>query len=214
MPRIRNSCPPGIICITPSVIAIICVIITLFLLFYVFIIQKQHTEIPLSMQTKYLEKAMEKQEQQQQQQEQQQQPPSVQVKVGDSRYSRAPKPTRDWLNSSVDLDGSIYAVPRIATQGLPEVYQSMGIVKTDSGELLPLYGRRIASRSDRFNYYTRSDTNNPLPLPITYKKRDCQDDVGCDELFDGDQVTIIPTKQNGSVTVYRFNGPTYIPGLI
>ena len=213
MPRIRNSCPPGIICITPSVIAIICVIITFFLLFYVFVIQKQHTEIPLSMQTKYLEKAMEKHELQQQQQQQQQQP-SVQVKVGDSRYSRAPKPTRDWLNSSIDLDGSIYAVPRIATQGLPEAYQSMGIVKTESGELLPLYGRRIASRSDRFNYYTRTDTNNPLPLPITYKKRDCQDNVGCDELFDGDQVTIIPTKQNGSVTVYRFNGPTYIPGLI
>ena len=213
MPRIRNSCPPGIICITPSVIAIICVIITFFLLFYVFVIQKQHTEIPLSMQTKYLEKAMEKHELQQQQQQEQQQP-SVQVKVGDSRYSRAPKPTRDWLNSSIDLDGSIYAVPRIATQGLPEAYQSMGIVKTESGELLPLYGRRIASRSDRFNYYTRTDTNNPLPLPITYKKRDCQDNVGCDELFDGDQVTIIPTKQNGSVTVYRFNGPTYIPGLI
>lgn len=212
MPRIRNICPPGIICITPSVISIICVIITLFVLFYVFVIQKQHTEIPLSMQTKYLEKAMEKQQQQQ---------PSVQVKVvennssqGDSRYSRAPKPLRDWLSPNIDLDGSIYAVPRIATQGLPEAYQSMGIVKTDSGELLPLYGRRIASRSDRFNYYTRTDTNNPLPLPITYKRRDCQDDVGCEELFDGDQVTIIPTKQNGSVTVYRFNGPTYIPGLI
>jgi hypothetical protein len=176
----------------------------MFLLFYIFVIQKQHTEIPLSLQTKLLEKAMSNTKE----------PESVQVNVGDSRYSRAPKPLRDWLSPNIDLDGSIYAVPRIATQGLPEAYQSMGIVKTESGELLPLYGRRIASRSDRFNYYTRTDTNNPLPLPITYKRRDCQDDVGCEELFDNDQVTIIPTKQNGSVTVYRFNGPTYIPGLI
>lgn len=201
MRRIRNSYPPGLM---PSIIAIICVVIILFLLFYIFVIQKQHTEIPLSIQTKLLEKAMTNTKE----------PESVQVNVGDSRYSRAPKPLRDWLSPNIDLDGSIYAVPRIATQGLPEAYQSMGIVKTDSGELLPLYGRRIASRSDRFNYYTRTDTNNPLPLPITYKRRDCQDDVGCEELFDNDQVTIIPTKQNGSVTVYRFNGPTYIPGLI
>ena len=201
MRRIRNSYPPGLI---PSLIAIICVIIIMFLLFYIFVIQKQHTEIPLSLQTKLLEKAMSNTKE----------PEAVQINVGDSRYSRAPKPLRDWLSPNVDLDGSIYAVPRIATQGLPEAYQSMGIVKTESGELLPLYGRRIASRSDRFNYYTRTDTNNPLPLPITYKRRDCQDDVGCEELFDNEQVTIIPTKQNGSVTVYRFNGPTYIPGLI
>jgi hypothetical protein len=118
------------------------------------------------------------------------------------------------MSPGVDLEGSIYSVPQIATRGLPETYQSMGIVHTASGELLPLFGRRVASRSDRFNYYTRTDTNNPIPLPINYKKRNCQDDVGCDELFDGDEVDIAPTNQKGRVTVYRFNGPTYIPGLI
>jgi len=208
MPRgIKSSCPPGILCISPNVIAIICVIITSLTLFYVFMYQKkEHTHIPLDVQSKYLEKAMARTELQ----------PSTTVVVekGDDRYSRAPKPLRDWMSPGVDLDGSIYAVPRIATRGLPEAYQSMGIVTTESGELLPLYGRRLASRSDRFNYYTRSDTNNPIPLPINYKRRDCQDDVGCEELFDGDQVNIIPTKQQGKVTVYRFNGPTYIPGLI
>ena len=201
MRRIRNSYPPGLI---PSIIAIICVTIILFLLFYIFVIQKQHTEIPLSVQTKLLEKAMSNTKE----------PEAVQVNVGDSRYSRAPKPLRDWLSPNVDLDGSIYAVPRIATQGLPEAYQSMGIVTTSTGELLPLYGRRLASRSDRFNYYTRTDTNNPIPLPIRHKRRDCQDDVGCEELFDGENIEIVPTRQHGNVTIYRFNGPTYIPGLI
>jgi hypothetical protein len=207
--RSRNVCPPGILCISPNVIAVICVIITSLTLFYVFIYKKEtHTKIPLEMQANYLEKAMKNQEVPT--------PPitNVIVEKGDDRYTRAPKPLRDWTSPGVDLDGSIYAVPRIATRGLPETYQSMGIVRTESGELLPLFGRRVASRSDRFNYYTRTDTNNPIPLPINYKRRDCQDDVGCDELFDGDEVNIAPTNQKGRVTVYRFNGPTYIPGLI
>lgn len=208
--RIKNICPPGILCITPNVIAVICVIITSLTLFYVFVYKKDtHTKIPLEMQAKYLEKAMKERETNNA-------PPitNVIVEKGDDRYTRAPKPLRDWISPGVDLDGSIYSVPRVATRGLPETYQSMGIVRTESGELLPLFGRRVASRSDRFNYYTRTDTNNPIPLPINYKKRDCQDDVGCDELFDGDEIGIAPTNQKAQVTVYRFNGPTYIPGLI
>jgi len=132
----------------------------------------------------------------------------VQVNVsrgGDDRYSVAPQPARNWLGGGI---------PTIATQGYPESYQSMGVVKTSSGELLPLYGRRVASRSDRFNYYTRTDTNNPIPLPVAHKRRDCQDDVGCEELFDGEHIEIIPTKQSGAVTIYRFNGPTYIPNVL
>ena len=208
--RIKSVCPPGILCITPNVIAVICVIITSLTLFYVFVYKKDtHTKIPLEMQAKYLEKAMKERETNNA-------PPitNVIVEKGDDRYTRAPKPLRDWISPGVDLDGSIYSVPRMATRGLPETYQSMGIVRTESGELLPLFGRRVASRSDRFNYYTRTDTNNPIPLPINYKRRDCQDDVGCDELFDGDEIDIAPTNQKAKVTVYRFNGPTYIPGLI
>ena len=90
----------------------------------------------------------------------------------------------------------------------------MGLLKTGDGQLLPLFGRRVASRSDRFNYYTRTDTNNPVPLPIHYKRRDCQDDVGCDELMSGEEIKIIPTGQTAQATLYRFDGPTYVPGLI
>jgi len=205
MPR-RDICPPGVLCITPSLIILVAVIlIGVSALIYVMNMQIQQ---PRQMQQPKLEI---------------QQPVSINVeRGGDDRYTRAPKPLRNWL-SPVDLDGGVVgsmpvfnsgSVPVIATRGLPEAYQSMGIVTTPSGELLPLYGRRVASRSDRFNYYTRTDTNNPIPLPINHKRRDCQDDVGCEELFDGEYVEIIPTKQKGTVTIYRFNGPTYIPGMI
>jgi len=207
MPR-RDICPPGVLCITPSLIILVAVIlIGVSALIYVMNIPRP---IQLSMPAQQI-------------QEQPRQPISINVeRGGDDRYTRAPKPLRNWL-SPVDLDGGVVgsvpifnsgSVPVIATRGLPEAYQSMGIVTTSSGELLPLYGRRLASRSDRFNYYTRTDTNNPIPLPINHKRRDCQDDVGCEELFDGEGVEIIPTKQKGTVTIYRFNGPTYIPGMI
>lgn len=102
----------------------------------------------------------------------------------------------------------------IRTQGLPEAYQQMGVLKGSDGKLLPLYGRRVASRSDRFNYYTRTDTYNPIQLPISYKRKDCQDPVGCQELFDGDTITMLPTGETATATLYRFDGPLYVPSIL
>lgn len=132
---------------------------------------------------------------------------------GDDRYMRAPKPERDWMASpdmSV-LRASKYNLPSIPTRGIPETYQQMGVLRVDDGSVLPLYGRPTASRSDRFQYYSRTDTYNPVQLPIRYNNRDCVDDVGCNELFNGDTVSLMPSGQRGEVTLYRLSGPTYLP---
>jgi len=139
---------------------------------------------------------------------------------GDHRYTRSPEPQRFWNNGPeipprgalIPADGG--RLINIPTQGFPESYQPMGLLKQSDGKLLPLYGRRVASRSDRFNYYTRTDTYNPVPLPIQYKRKDCQDPVGCQELFDGDTVRIIPTGEDVTATLYRFDGPLYVPGIL
>ena len=164
-------------------------------------------------------------QQQAQLQMQQQRPsPPIEISVnatgGDDRYTRAPRPQRWWNNGPefpprgglLPPDGG--RLINVPTQGLPESYQSVGLLKTNDGKLLPLYGRRVASRSDRFNYYTRTDTYNPVPLPINYKRRDCQDSVGCDELFNGDEVTVSPLGSTATATLYQFDGPTYIPSII
>jgi hypothetical protein len=132
---------------------------------------------------------------------------------GDDRYTRAPKPERDW-RATPDLSearNSPYNIPTYATRGLPESYQSMGIITVGDGKVLPLYGRRTSSRSDRFQYYTRTDSYNPVQLPVKYKNRDCEDVNGCEELFDGDRVNITGNGESGPVKIYRFSGPTYIP---
>jgi hypothetical protein len=149
-------------------------------------------------------------------QQAQQQVPVPQVPVivntgGDDRYTRAPQPLRSWNTpSEMPVRGAMFGFP---TQGLPEQYQSYGFINTSDGQTLPLYGRRTAGRSDRFNYYTRTDTYNPIQIPLRYKGRDCQDSVGCDELFNGEHVRTVNGKE-GNVNIYQYDGPTYIPGIL
>jgi len=141
--------------------------------------------------------------------------PIINVESGDGRYSRAPKPERHWVTQpDLPSGAEIYGkLPRVPTRGIPETYQSMGIITLGDGKILPLYGRRTASRSDRFQYYTRTDTYNPVQLPIRVRRRDCQDDIGCEELSNDDDVTI-QSLGKGKTTIYRFDGPTYVPGII
>lgn len=132
--------------------------------------------------------------------------PSPVIGGGDDRYTMAPRPQRVW-NAGPDFPapGSIQSMLEpIPTRGYPEAYQQMGVITGEDGKVLPLYGRRTAPRSDRFNYYTRTDTYNPVALPISVKKRDCQDGVGCDELFSGDDVRLAATGQEAKVTLYGF----------
>jgi hypothetical protein len=138
----------------------------------------------------------------------------VNTESGDDRYTRAPKPERNWMTAPDMTTSTMYGLPTVPTRGLPESYQSMGVIKAEDGKILPLYGRRTTARSDRFQYYTRTDTYNPVPLPIRYQNRDCQDDVGCSELMDGERIKVASLGEEGVVSIYRFNGPTYVPTII
>lgn len=120
---------------------------------------------------------------------------------GDDRYTIAPRPQREFQPG----------LRQIASRGPPESYQQMGVLNAGDGKILPLYGRRVAARSDYFNYYTRTDTYNPVAVPVNFKKRDCQDSVGCHEVSTGDEIDISITGQKGKVTLYGFDGPRYEP---
>jgi hypothetical protein len=200
MVRVSSKCPPGVFCMSPGVV-VMGVIILLLGIGYLGLASQIQTLM-----------------QQPQVQPQQPQPP-VNIRVnteggGDDRYTRAPKPERDWMarpDWSAVWNSPTATLPQIATRGIPESYQSMGIITTGDGQVLPLYGRRTASRSDRFQYYTRTDSYNPVQLPVQYKKRDCTDDIGCDELMDGEKIRVAATGKEGVTTIYRFSGPTYIP---
>lgn len=127
---------------------------------------------------------------------------------GDDRYTMAPRPQRLWdIGPEIPVRGALDPIP---TRGAPDAYQQMGVIVGSDNKPLPLYGRRVAPRSDRFNYYTRTDTYNPVALPVLAKRKDCQDNLGCDELFNGDDVRIGATGEVMKVTMYGFDGPRYI----
>ncbi len=130
---------------------------------------------------------------------------------GDDRYRRAPRPQRFWdAEPEIPVRGALDPIP---TRGAPESYQQMGILTGADGKMLPLYGRRVAPRSDYFNYYTRTDTYNPVAVPLTYKNKDCQDNQGCNEIFSGDSIRMGPTGEAVKVTLYGFDGPRYSPEI-
>ena len=194
MPR---RCPPGMICFPDSFSILSWPSVTLFLILIVTVGLVMHSmrSASVSMPSMFV------------QQPERQNPVQVIVQGpsgGDSRYSRAPEAERVW-STGPDLSRQPEAgLPfNIPTQGIPESYQSMGIVKTGDGKLLPLYGRRSIGSRERYNYYTRTDTYNPIPIPVTIKGRDCQDQVGCPELYDGDRVKLSATDETGEVTIYR-----------
>ena len=198
MPR-RSVCPPGVFCFTPT-IAIIFIIGIVTALFFI-VKANQPTEIGQLREKKEPIQIVN------------QIPPFME---GDSRYTRAPEPLRVW-QTAPDIRGAMIppgAVPiNISTRGLPQAFQQMGFIK--SGEqILPLYGRQTAYRTDRYNYYTRTDSFNPIQLPIRYEKRDCMDSVGCNELLGGERVSVAGIGKEGHVEVYNFDGPTYIPGIV
>lgn len=130
---------------------------------------------------------------------------------GDDRYTRAPRPQRMWDNGpETPVRGALDPIP---TRGAPEAYQQMGVMVGPDGKPLPLYGRRTAPRSDKFNYYTRTDSYNPVAMPVTFNNKDCQDNAGCNELSSGDSIRISPTGESAKVTLYGFDGPRYSPDI-
>ncbi len=131
---------------------------------------------------------------------------------GDDRYSQAPKPMRTWRAPPDTNVWNPTTLPSVATRGLPESFQTVGLLQYPGGDVKPLYGRRTAGSNDRWNYYTRTDTYNPVPIPLSQGRRDCMEDVGCNEVFDGDNLKSLNGEQ-AKVKLYKMNGPTYIAGI-
>ena len=192
----RAKCPPGVFCLSGNLATVIMIILGIALLFMLFAMFFNKSSPPTIVLPS--------------------QPPPVQNIIRDeSRYDRAPQPLRDWMmGPEFPPRGGIASIPiNIPTQGLPESFQSVGLIKS-GGEVLPIYGRRTMRGGDRWNYYTRTDTFNPVPVPIRFQRRDCMDDVGCQEILSGEHVKVEILGKEGTANMYRFDGPKYIPGLL
>ena len=79
--------------------------------------------------------------------------------------------------------------------------------------ILPLFGRQTYNGSNKWSYYTSTDKMNQIKIPISNKNRVCNSEYGCDELYDGDTVTVPAYNGDFKVSIYEFDKPRYIPYL-
>jgi hypothetical protein len=82
---------------------------------------------------------------------------------------------------------------------------------TNTEKILPLLGRPLNLGRDSWNYYTMSDQNNSVKLPIFRKKKSCTGEYGCDRLYDGDVVFVQGYNQGFRITIYDNDTIQYIP---
>ncbi len=118
-----------------------------------------------------------------------------------------------------------YGVPiNIPSRGPNVSYQQVGILYKENIEnpekmpgnnndsnILPLFGRPTYNGSKKWNYYTSSDKYQNFKLPIKINGRKCDDDLGCDELRDGDMISIPSYNGRFKVEIYNYDKPSYIP---
>jgi hypothetical protein len=85
----------------------------------------------------------------------------------------------------------------------PGHMQQMGVLIGEGDETLPLYGKEVRGRRDRYHYYTTTGGENLYPLPVSHDGRDCVDDIGCQELYGNEAVSVTGKTGSFNVNLYR-----------
>ena len=112
------------------------------------------------------------------------------------------------------IDSSIPIYPKeLPSYDNNHEYQQVGILTSnDDNEpiILPLLSKRANNHRDRWNYYTTTDKNTMLRLPISYNNMKCDDDIGCNEIYDGNTLNIEMYKgKTFTATIYKKQTPLY-----
>jgi hypothetical protein len=101
----------------------------------------------------------------------------------------------------------------INTRAVDTNYRQVGLLKRMNGPemLLPLMGRPRYVGRDKWQYYTMSDNNNQVKLPVSFKSKSCTSEYGCDEISNGDTVYVDGINATFQVTMYDNATMQYLP---
>jgi hypothetical protein len=201
-----KRCPPGVICIENITILLILIFIAAAILY-------------LRSQSQSVEK-------------QNITPITERVIIKKPHSGIFPRPSYSFTNIPSDVLMNPYAAPlrndnyfpgssgdprgvpiNIQTSSIDTAYRQIGILTRENGSemILPLMGRPLFRNRDKWNFYTMSDKNNMIKLPISYKGKSCTNEYGCDNLYNGDVVYVEGYDGTFKVTVYDNQQMQYIP---
>ena len=150
-----------------------------------------------------------------------------------SLFGLFPRPSYSFSNVQNDVLMNPYAPPlkdervimtndvrggipiNVNTRAVDTNYRQVGLLKRMNGQemLLPLMGRPLYVGRDKWQYYTMSDSNNQIKLPVSFKSKSCTSEYGCDEISNGDTVYIDGLNATFQVTMYDNATMRYLPFL-
>jgi len=92
-------------------------------------------------------------------------------------------------------------------------YRQLGIMTATNtkGKIIPLMGRPLFTNRDKWQYYTMSDQNNSIKLPVSRNGRSCTNEYGCDKLYNGDTVYVEGINEPYRITMYDNDTIKYLP---
>jgi hypothetical protein len=92
----------------------------------------------------------------------------------------------------------------VPTRSVNSSYRQVGILTRVNGPetILSLMGRPLFPSQDKWQFYTMSDKNQSVKLPVTNKKRSCTSDMGCDNIYNGDTIYVEGYNDAFRATIY------------
>jgi len=107
----------------------------------------------------------------------------------------------------------------IPTRGYSSGYQQMGFLEQEGVDepgkkLIPLYGQETYPGSNYYNYYTNTDGFQTVKLGVRRGNRDCMEETGCKELYNGDSVAVQGYSGGYKANIYKYDTPRYIPNVL
>ena len=199
------KCPPGVICFENFTFTFI--IISLVIIIYFVYPNRSSYKIEMKQST------------------------DTNSNPGGSIFGLFPRPSYSFSNVESDVLMNPYAPPlkdervvqvndvrggvpiNINTRAVDTNYRQVGILKRMNGPemILPLMGRPLYVGRDKWQYYTMSDSNNQIKLPVSFKSRSCTNEYGCDEISNGDTVYVDGIDATFQTTIYDNATMRYLP---
>lgn len=92
----------------------------------------------------------------------------------------------------------------------PTEFEQIGFLTYDT-TILPLFGRKLHSGRDKWNYYTMTDKFVSVKVPVIKNGKNGLNEYGCDEIMDGETVYVHGYNELFKATIYQTQTPIYIP---
>jgi len=122
------------------------------------------------------------------------------------------------------MDGGGGVRVNVPTRSVDTTYRQVGILTRSGGgnrntpaatssqeTILPLIGRPLFTNRDKWQFYTLSDKNNAIKLPVIVNGKSGTNEYGCNNVSTGDMVYVEGYNDAFRVTAYDSASLRYLP---